>query len=1078
MRKYVFCYRFGLLILVFALLFTGTVFAQTTGKISGVIKDAQTGEPLPGANIVVLGTNFGAATDLEGVFHIVNIPVGQHDVQASMMGYERVKKTNVLVSLDRITNLDFELKATVIEGAEVTIVAEKEILHKEVSNSQQVITQDQFVEAAGVRTINDFLSKQAGITDEEFLGIRGGSPDQTGTMINGLTFVDASLGRAQATIPLSAVEQVSVLTGGFNAEYGNFRSGLINVVTKSGWSNAYHGQINYTMTSGTPKRFGKSAYDPNNWLLRSYFDPSVAFIGTNAAWADNPYMKEQFRSFGGWEGEAAKYNEGKPADQHVTPLDLYLASAWMFQTVPDFNALSRAGYSVPSNLQQALRDHANPGEGAGSDLQFDGGFGGPVPVIGNSLGNATFYLSNQTAKKYYVQPVVRDHEFNTLTMLTVKSNITENLSVKANGFYRKIEGVSPSRSAAGDTPSGDGRGGLMSINNLETWVDDGDTYWLYPTYYTALDVTTQMAGLTFNHVISPRTFWELTVSYLATDNASYPEDDRDLAVKARFGPISVTEMPYGRYSPESSYMVEDWEWNYYEQPPGVKERFGNKGGNLYDDSKERQFRIKWNFGSQVNTHNYIKAGLEYNLIHLDVFQWKERPAYINNTYEFAYNRKPKQFGAYLQDQLTFEGMVANIGVRLDYYDGGGGVWPNGDLFAQSAWEVRNSDTLMDMLPYRQSHIWQQLDAYAAENPGFYKEIENHLSISPRLGVSFPVTDRSKIYFNYGHFRSTVPYSKMFLNRYRNSSKNNLEELGNPNLEPPRTIAYELGVDYNLLDQYLIHIAGFYKDITGQHGNIRYRNTSGILNYRYRANNNYQDIQGLELTVTKQVGTWLSGWMNFRYMLVKSGVTGRSTITEENVDNAMEGLYQGDENRPRPIPEFTANIMLHAPSEWGPEVMGNHVLGDWDLSILPVWRKGDYFTWNPLGKLHLENNMNWPDYYMVDMRLSKMVRAMGTNLTFYVDVENIFNIKVSHLSDGYPFDGGSDRNAYLRSLHLPMYDSPEFDKLRELNPGLYIGGDDKVGDLRSDDKPYINDPNINFLMFGQKRQVWFGVKMDF
>jgi hypothetical protein len=1074
--------RIGLLFFILTLVLSEMTVAQTTGKITGIIKDAATGEPLPGVNVSLEGTNLGAASDLEGYYVILNIPVGSHEVKVSMIGYKAVTKTDVLVSIDRITTLNFELEGATIEGEEIVIVAEREILHKEVSNSQQVITQDQIIQAAGVRSIIDYLAKQAGITDDEYLGIRGGTPEQTGALINGLTFVDASLGRPQTSIPLSAVEQVSVITGGFNAEHGNFRSGIINVVTKTGSQKNYSGQINFSTTNATPKRFGKSAYDPYNWLLRPYLDPSVAFEGTGTAWAGDEYKQQQYRGFRGWNIIAERFNRNRPADQQVAPLDLYLVTAWMFQTVPDFDALEKAGYTVSDTLQEALKDHANPGEGDGSDWQFDGGFGGPIPFIGKYLGDATFYISNQTSRQYYVQPVIRDNEFSSLTMLTLKSKITDNLSIRLNGFYRDIEGVSSNRSAWDDRPSGSGedagRGGLMRINNLETWVNDEQTYWLYPTFYSEMDVYTTMAGLTLNHVVNPNTFWDLSVSYLTSHNKSYYKDNRDHSVRARFGPISVTEMPYGRYAAETSYMVENWEWNYYEQPEGVTERFNNKGGNLHDDSNERQFRLKFGLSGQVNSNNLLKAGLEYNYIHLDQFQWKYRPGYLYNTWEFVYNRKPWQFGAYLQDQITFESMVANLGIRLDYYNGGGGYWPDGDLFAQEAWEVRDPDDLLDMLNNRESHIWSQLDAYAEENPGFYKKIENHLVISPRLGISFPVTERSKVYFNYGHFRSTVPYSQMYLNTYRFSEKNTIEEMGNPSLEPPRTIAYELGVDYNLLDQYLVHIAGFYKDITGQHGDIRYENSAGILKFDYRSNNNYQDIQGVELTVTKQIGTWLTGWLNYRYLIEKSGHVGRSDVTEENVNNQQEGLYQGDESRPKPRPEFTANINLHTPQKWGPEILGHRVFEDWNLSILPTWRKGDYFTWNPLSKLHVENNMNWPDYYMVDLRLSKYVRTGLVNFTLYLDVDNVFNIKVSHLHRGYPFADAADEKAYLASLHLPMYDSEEYDALRELNPGLYVAGNDEIGDFRSDNKPYINDPNRDFLMYGEKRQIWFGLKIDF
>ena len=1078
--------RYGLLLCILTLILPGITVAQTTGKITGIITDAVTGEPLPGTNVSLVGTNLGAASDVDGLYFILNVPVGSYAVKASMMGYETVTKTDVLVSIDRITSLNFELEEATIVGEEIVVVAERAIIQKDVSSSQQIITQDQLVEAAGVRSIKDFLSTQAGISDERLLGIRGGSPDQTGALINGLTFVDAGLNRAQATIPLSAVEQVSLMSGGFTAEYGNFRSGLINIATKSGWKNEYHGQINFSMNTGDQKRFGKSAYDPNNWLLRQYFDPDVAFEGTAAGWGDDEYMLEQYRSWRGWNAQADRYNRSAEPDEQVTPLDLYLVTAWMFQTAPDFDALEKAGYTVSDTLQKALKDHANPGEGAGSDWQFDGGFGGPIPFIGKHLGNATFYLSNQTSKQYYVQPVARDHELSTLTMLTLRSDITDNLYVKLNGFYRKMKGISSIRSAsANDAWSvDDSRAGLMPINNLDVWALNETTYWLYPTYYTPMDITTKMAGLTLNHVINQKSYWDLTLGYLQTNNKTYTDDTRNRTILARFGPMEVDEMPYGRLKmPSTSYMVGDYEWNRYSQPYGVTERFSSKGGQLYDTSVEKQYRLKWNLGYQFNDNNLFKVGLEYNYIDLDMFMYKDWPSQPGNTYEFVYDRQPKQFGAYLQDQITHGSMVANLSLRFDYYDAGGGLWPSGDMFEIDAWQSITPDAaitenVMPVLRDRESYIWYQLEEWDKTHPGFLKKIENHYAISPRLGVAFPVTERSKVYFNYGHFRSPVPYSKMFLNIYRHATKNNIEELGNPNLEPPRTISYELGTEYNLLDEYLINIAGFYKDITGQHGNIRYTNTAGDLGYYFRANNNYEDIQGVELTITKQVGRWISGWLNYRYMLVKNGHTGRELITEEAVNNAQEGLYQGDEERPKAKPEFAANIRFHTPDQFGPKVLGDHLLSNWIMSILPVWKKGDYFTWNPLDKDYLENNLNYPDYWMVDFRLSKMLKTRFASFTFYADVDNIFNFKVSNLPYDYPFVDGNDRNKYLRSLRLKMYDSPEFDELREKNPGEYIAGNDEVGDLRSKDKPYINDPNVTFLMYGEKRQIWFGLKMDF
>ncbi len=86
-----------------------------------------------------------------------------------------------------------------------------------------------------------------------------------------------------------------------------------------------------------------------------------------------------------------------------------------------------------------------------------------------------------------------------------------------------------------------------------------------------------------------------------------------------------------------------------------------------------------------------------------------------------------------------------------------------------------------------------------------------------------------------------------------------------------------------------------------------------------------------------------------------------------------------------------------------------------------------------------------------------------------------------MSDGYSFAGGiggQDFDNYMASLHLPMYNSPLYDALRTQFPGLYVAGNDKVGDLQSSSKPYINNPDNDFFIFGQPRDIWFGIRVDF
>ncbi|MBN1302462.1 MAG: TonB-dependent receptor [Melioribacteraceae bacterium] len=1053
------------------------MFAQRS-RIIGTVVDSK-GEPIFGANVVVLDSFLGGATDEEGQFFIVNVPVGTYNVRASAIGYTQKTIQNVLVSADRTTQLEFTLVETSIQSEEIVVTAERDVLHKEVSNTQIVATNEQITNAAGIREINAFLQKMPGVSESDgYLTIRGGTADQVGSMVNGLSYNNLAVGNAETSVPLSAIEQVSLLSGGYNAEYGNFRSGLINITTKSGTKDGYHGTINVSRDQEHMRRFGPRLSDPHNPILVSYLDADVAFAGTKEVWADDEYKQNQHPIFMGWNKAAENYNRLKLPEEMVTPFDLYLLGAWMFMAEPDYEGLAELGYVVSEEHRRLFEERIR--EEDGYDINIDAGFGGPVPLIGKYLGDATFYLSNKSTERHYIMPVSRDKDKNYTTMLTVKSNPLTSLSVTFNGLWKRQLGASAIRPPWGDSPSVNGRGGFMNVNNVKYWSDDV-TYFFDPPFFPEIDQTTVMGGVTINHVLSNSTFYELTLSALSIQNGSNTGDSRDTTEITKFGPIPVDEMPFGKWQYAPDHTVSGYKFPSYDGLPGIAEyRFRGKEGDLYDNSNITQYRAKFDIASQLNEHHYIKAGIEYNLIDIDHHLWQKWNNNAYNTYEFNYHRKPSQTGFYLQDQISFEGIVANLGVRMDYYYGGGGKWPTGDPFAIEAFRNRRNEvdtSLYSYLAAGGSWIWDLWNEYDKENPGFLEPIKNWFTISPRLGISFPITDRSKFYFNYGHFRSNPPYYSMYLFRYR-YDKNGLYDMANPNLEPPKTISYELGTAYNFYDSYILKLSGYYKDVTGQNGEVNYQNQTGQVDYDRWENNEYEDIQGLEINISKNDNSWITGWINFNYMLRKNGLTGRETITDVTVNNDKEGLYDGQESRFLPRPQMNANITFRSPSHWGPAIFDDHLLGNWNLTFFFEWQAGSYFTWNPLDKLHYSNNLQYPDYYMLDMKLSKTFTIGGFQTTFFVDVSNLLNLKVSLLNREYAFKDDQDRDNYYASLRLPMYDSPEFDQLRELKPGQYISGNDEVGDLRSKDKPYIDDPNYSFWLYGQPRDIWFGLRVDF
>ena len=217
---------------IISLLIAGAVTAGTTGKISGKVTDVSTGEPLVGANVMIAGTVFGASTDEVGDYFIINIPPGSYEVSVAYIGYEKKVSSNTRVSIDQTTTVNFALNASVIEGASVDVVAERAIIEQDITGSKAVLTAD-FLDNMAVVDLEDALSQQTGFVDMgETQYIRGGTASEVNYMVDGISMVSGILGDSWARLNTSSMEEVEVLTGGYNAEYGNAMSGVVNIVSK------------------------------------------------------------------------------------------------------------------------------------------------------------------------------------------------------------------------------------------------------------------------------------------------------------------------------------------------------------------------------------------------------------------------------------------------------------------------------------------------------------------------------------------------------------------------------------------------------------------------------------------------------------------------------------------------------------------------------------------------------------------------------------------------------------------------------------------------------------------------------
>jgi len=218
-------------------------FAGTTGKINGKVTDNLTGEPLPFVNIILEGTNFGAATDIDGNYVILNIPPGKYNLKAQYIGYQTVVVENISVSIDLTTTVDFKLNESAVELEEIVVQGVQGLIKKDVTSSQSLISSDQ-IDALPVSELDDVLQLQAGVTRDASgdFHIRGGRTSEIAYWVNGISITDAYDNSRGIQIDNNSIQELQVISGTFNAEYGNAMSGIVNTVTKEG-NIDYHGSL-------------------------------------------------------------------------------------------------------------------------------------------------------------------------------------------------------------------------------------------------------------------------------------------------------------------------------------------------------------------------------------------------------------------------------------------------------------------------------------------------------------------------------------------------------------------------------------------------------------------------------------------------------------------------------------------------------------------------------------------------------------------------------------------------------------------------------------------------------------------
>ena len=737
-------------------------FAGTTGKLSGRVTTDKK-EPLPGVNVRIDGQRLGAITDDQGEFFIIGIPAGTYTVRMNLVGYTGYAASNVAVSPDFTTGLNASLKAEALQLGEVHVDATRPLLQKDATGTTRFLSADD-IQKLPTRGYRDAAAQQTGVVNfarnidnesqnNNTLIIRGGRPNETAYFVDGVSQQDPLTGTSSTSISNSAIEEVVVLTGGFNAEYGRIMSGAVNVVTREG-GQKYFGSVEAV---------------------------SDALAGT-------------------WAGA------------------------------------QRTDYNI-----------------------YDVSLGGPI-VPGHD--NLTFYTSGERRWQGDRSP-----------------------SFLPDGFASQLSqlgyaaGRKPDNSSAGFTFQGklayriNDRATLKlsGLGSEDDWREYRHSY-LFDIAHTPryLD-RNQSYALTFNHVLSQRTFYNVGVDYFNT-------------LRKRGDGVAFDRLAE-YYAPDGNILY-DGNLPMFWQP-----------GHLWDDYLQRQSSyvgLTGSLTSQLNAYHQLKFGADFQRHTLRLFE-NYYPSKLGGTspdlndwdgYGYKMNviadangvvkrvdlvnadggldgaKHPKTWSTFLQDKFERSGVVVNGGLRFDYINVDTPAlrserYPLG----APADTTNNASTLtaQDLVPNK-----------------------TYARLSPRLGIAFPVDERTVLRFNYGQFYQQPNLQDLYVNyrflQYKVTNGGYFVGFGNPNLRPERTTAYETGVQRQLGDHVRMDLTAYYKDVKDLVEITSIPSSpKSFASYR---NRDFATIKGLDLGLSMRPTNHVSG--NLSYSLSFAQGTGSVSQTQRNI----------------------------------------------------------------------------------------------------------------------------------------------------------------------------------------------------
>jgi hypothetical protein len=924
-------------ITILLLITLGSIYAGTTGKIRGIVTDAANGEPLAGVNIIIKRTFLGAATEVNGEYIILQIPPGEYTVETNLIGYKTAIATGVKVEIDRTVSINFELIESILEGEAVIVEAPRDLIGTDVSASISAITQENMVTTPFYSRVEDVIGMQAGVTGNIIEGeikIREGDAFETDILVDGYSTSDPKFNRPVFTISPGTVQEINVIRGGYNAEYGESRSGVVNIVTTDP-SHDFHVNIDYQLEFPSKRHGGRDYYDPKTmWQYRLYDGPN----------ADSASYLVRYEGITNdtirWEGWAAYadrlLNDANP-DNDLTAEEARELWRWRHRPV-------EYGTEFGHNI----------------DISMSGGT--------ELLPWDVHYLAGF---KYENRPYNLPQTKDSYTEAAFTLKLVNKLGLNTRLTFTALH------SHAASVTQGSSSSHWSTEDRLSYGGGSGERFYFFR--HPLNDRFSTLLGLKLLHIFSSKRFIEADISYFGT------------SWDVRTGPASPADEGrnfHGRlyYDPQSGWIPRE---------QGVDDKVSGfrmyGGGTTWDDSYGRKYAMSAALVDQFHPAHELKAGFDfsYNEVVENRIKWDNDDS--TQTFIYEFNVPPIKFSAYIQDKIEFEGMIANIGLRWDYYAVNG-----------------TRSNIHRVLDYPSNSA--ALAAYL--NGEFPSERPSGTSyLSPRLGVSFPLTVNSKVYFNFGHFVQ-IPNNEVLFSTQLNLSPNEerIQLMGNPFLTFMKSINYEIGYDQNVLDYFQFHIGAFYKDYSNSQSGMVYAHADQSLVTEWFAQREYREVRGIDIEIRRAVGRFFTGFFNFNITqksvsdLSVPGISQIPIITDTpsiGVNGELKGV-------PRPIveeitPYGRGVITLSAPENWGPRISNYPILHKTRLSF-GLFYSGPQLVNHPDGTFreqHPDVKFYTIPYFSSNLRITRNFNVWAnTQFELYLDISNL-------LVSNYRNIGGKD-----------------------------------------------------------------------